>query len=801
MSRKNMPSTSSRSRRIKKSALPLLPISPKRYQFGSQRKFSAKKPIDRLKKIWKTPKGRNVLIAILAAVTCLSILIIFVLLKDLPSPTKLSGQSFPVSTKILDRNGKLLYEIYSDKNRTPINLSDLPPYVTQASIAIEDKNFYRHYGFDFGGMTRAVSNIIFRRRLQGGSTITQQLVKVTLLTPKRTIYRKIREAILTIATEVVYKKDQILEMYLNHIPYGGTAYGIESASHTYFGKDAKELSLAEATLLAGLPAAPSAYSPFGSHPERAIQRQQEVLRRMVEEKFITQEQADKASNEELNYATKEINIKAPHFVFYVKDLLADKYSTQTIERGGLRVTTTLDLDLHEKAQASLSAEINKLTRYRVGNGAALITNPATGEILSMIGSRDYFNATQGGQVNVTIRERQPGSSIKPLNYATAFETKKLTPGSMLLDVPTCFSVTGQPPYCPKNYDGTFRGPVQERFALGNSLNIHAVKTLAINTLDTFIATASAMGISTWKDTSRYGLSLTLGGGEVTMLDLATAYGTLANQGVRVDPQPILKVEDYTGKVLESYNPEETLEEVKNLTEINGDPDQFDVEKKIQRVMHRAPAYLISHILLDNNARSAAFGTHSELVVGNQVVSVKTGTTNDLRDNWTVGYTPEFLVAVWVGNNDNTPMNRNLVSGVTGAAPIWNDIMRSVLLGRKPVWPEKPSDVVGTNICQISGLLPDPNAPCQTRFEYFWKGTEPKTLDNVIARDIWINPATGLPPKEGESTEGLQMQKHLLASDPFTQDYCVDCVRALDDKGKTIFETYNFNLFTPKLKVQ
>lgn len=742
---------------------------------------------------------RRAVTTILATTLIILVVGVYFFLKDLPSPTKLSGQQFPVSTKILDRNGKLLYEIYTDKNRTPIALKDLPPYVYQASIAIEDQHFYKHFGFDFGGITRALGNIILRRRLQGGSTITQQLVKVTLLTSKRTVSRKIKEAILTVGTEIFYKKDQILEMYLNNIPYGGTAYGIESASHAYFDKDAKDLTLAEASLLAGLPAAPSAYSPFGSNPDRARKRQVEVVRRMVEEKYITQEQADKALEEKPVFATDKIDIKAPHFVFYVKDLLADKYSTQTIERGGLRVTTTLDLDLHEKAQASLSAQVDKLAKSKVGNGAALITNPKTGEILSMIGSRDYFDVTHDGQVNVTISQRQPGSSIKPLNYVTAFQTKKLTPGSMLLDIPSCFQVQGQPLYCPKNYDGTFRGPVQERFALGNSYNIHAVKTLALNTLDTFIATASAMGISTWTDSSRYGLSLTLGGGEVTMLDMATAYGTLANQGVRVDLHPILKVEDYTGKVWETYDPQVTADKVDALTKENGNPAPFNKEEGVGRVLNRAPAYLTSHILLDNNARSAAFGPSSKLVVGNHAVSVKTGTTNDLRDNWTIGYTPELLTAVWVGNNDSTPMNRSLVSGITGAAPIWNDIVKELLRGKKSTWPAMPSDVIGINICAVSGLLPDPTAPCTTRFEYFWKGTEPTTTDTAIPRDVPIVPSTGLVFKEGDSPDGLVTEKHILLSDPFTQNFCVDCRRALDDKGQIIYtDSYTIPIFQPKM---
>ncbi len=793
MPRRSNPRHHPRSSRAvkRRQVIPLLPILP--LNLGAALPSQAS---GRVRQFIRRHKRLSAILVIIPALLLLILTLFF--LRDLPSPAKLSGQSFPVSTKILDRHGKLLYEIYSDKNRSPIELKALPAFVSQASVAIEDQHFYTHHGFDFGGITRALTNIIFRRRLQGGSTITQQLVKVTLLSPKRTVSRKIKEAILTIATEIFYSKDQILEMYLNHIPYGGTAYGIEPAAHTYFNKDAKDLTLAEATILAGLPAAPSAYSPFGSHPDRAKQRQLEVLRRMVEDKYITQAQADKAAAEELHYATDSINIKAPHFVFYVKDLLADKYTTQTIERGGLRVTTTLDLDLQEQAQASLSAEIDKLTKYKVGNGAALVTNPKTGEILAMIGSRNYFDATHGGQVNVTIRERQPGSSIKPLNYVTAFETKKLTPASMLLDIPTCFQVAGQPLYCPKNYDGTFRGPVQERFALGNSYNIPAVKTLAINTLSNFIATASAMGISTWTDPSRYGLSLTLGGGEVTMLDMATAYGTLANQGVRVNLQPILKVEDYTGKVWETYDPESSAATVDQLTKDNGDPSSFDAQTQVQRVLHRAPAYLVSHVLLDSNARSSAFGNSPELSIRGQVVSVKTGTTNDLRDNWTIGYTPQYLTAVWVGNNDSKPMNRYLVSGITGAAPIWHDIMSVVLKGKKSLWPEKPDDVTGTNICTVSGLLPDANSPCPTRFEYFWKGTIPTTTDTGISRDIWINPATNLPPKEGDSLDGLSTQKHVLLSDPFTTDYCVDCTRGLDEKGQTIFEQYQISIFQSKL---
>ncbi|PWU23284.1 penicillin-binding protein [Candidatus Cerribacteria bacterium 'Amazon FNV 2010 28 9'] len=720
--------------------------------------------------------------------------------KDIPSPTKLKSQSFPVSTKIFDRNGTLLYEIYADRNRTPIKLSDLPPYVYQASIAIEDKNFYQHHGFDFLGMIRALGNTFFHQSLQGGSTITQQLVKTSLLTSQRTITRKIKEALLTVATETLYSKNDILEMYVNNIPYGGTAWGIEAAAHTYFGKDAKDLTLAEAALLAGLPASPTTYSPFGSHPDQAVRRQKEVLARMVDSKFITQDQANQAMQQPLKFATDAINIKAPHFVFYVKDILENEYSDQLIERGGLRVYTTLDLNIQEQAEASISAELKKLKNYRIGNAAALVTDPKTGEILAMVGSQNYFDATHDGQVNVTIRDRQPGSSIKPLNYVTAFETKKLTPASMMLDIPTCFNVTGQAPYCPVNYDGAFHGAIQERFALGNSLNIPAVKTLAVNSLQTFMATASAMGISTWSDPSHYGLSLTLGGGEVTMTDMATAYGVLANEGVRVNLQPILRVEDYTGKVYQSYNPDETSTQVDELTAGNGDPvpvSQVNPNTEVQRVLHRAPTYLISHILLDNGSREAEFGPNSALVVPGQVVSVKTGTTNDIRDNWTIGYTPHFLTAVWVGNNDNTPMNQALVSGITGAAPIWNDIMRFVLKNQKPTWPDQPSDIVNANICVVTGLLPNPASPCQTRSEFFWNGTQPTTIENS-PQAIFVDPTTGVPPAPGTNVPNLQAQTHILVSDPFTQNFCLDCTRPVDDKGHTQYESYNVNIFEPHI---
>lgn len=727
---------------------------------------------------------------IVAGVTI--VLLSVLVLKDLPSPTKLkSDQAFAVSTKIFDRNGILLYEIYADENRTPIALDDLPPYVSQASIAIEDQNFFNHFGFDFVGIVRAVKNTLFNQQVQGGSTITQQLVKTALLTRKRTITRKVKEAVLALATEVIYSKKDILEMYLNYIPYGGTAWGIEAASQTYFRKHATDLTLAEAALLAGLPQSPTRYSPFGNNPELAIERQREVLRRMREDGYITTEEEEKAKNETLTFAPQQTDIKAPHFVLYVKDLLVEKYGEGKVERGGLRVYTTLDWNLQEPAEASLSAELDKLVRYRVGNGAALVTKPNTGEILTMIGSKDFYDATNDGQVNVTLRERQPGSSIKPLNVATAFQLKKATPATMVLDIPTCFIVANQPEYCPKNYDGQFHGPVQARFFLGNSYNIPEVKLLAMNTLESFIATASAMGITTWKDPSKYGLSLTLGGGEVRMVDMAVAFGTLANEGVKVPLQPILRIEDYKGNILEEFKPEGTMNDVQYLTEHTDEKKYGDSI----RVLDREPAYLVSHILLDNNARVGAFGPNSELVIPNQVVSAKTGTTNDLRDNWTIGYTPEFLTAVWVGNNDNTAMNPYLVSGVTGAAPIWHDIMSFVLRGEKPVWPNVPPDITSKDVCTITGLLPPEDGSCPTRSEFFWKGTEPQTSGPPFTKELWIHAETGLPFKESESLDNLLLETHAVLSDPFTVDYCLDCVRPVDDQGKVQYETYTVDMST------
>ncbi|RJR24107.1 PBP1A family penicillin-binding protein [Candidatus Microgenomates bacterium] len=699
--------------------------------------------------------------ALIFGFICL-ILIYFSILKDLPSPTKLSSpDSFPVSTKIFDRNGKLLYDIYVEKNRTPITLTDLPDYVKYATIASEDKNFYKHKGFAITGIIRAGFNTVFRRKLQGGSTISQQLVKNTLLTQERTLRRKVREALLTIAVEIIYPKEKILEMYLNQIPYGGTAYGIASASQMYFGKTPEDLSLAETALLAGLPASPTRYSPFGAQPELAKKRQEYVLDEMAKNNFISEEEAEKAKEEELAYAEHGKGIKAPHFVMYVKDLLVEKYGQKMVDQGGLRVHTTLDLEIQELAQEAVATEVAKLKREKVSNGAALVTNPQTGEILAMVGSKDYFAKDIDGNFNVTTALRQPGSSIKPLNYALAIERKIITPATVILDIPTCFKNTGSKAYCPDNYDNSFHGVTQIRFALGNSYNIPAVKVLALNGLENFIASASAMGITTFKEPKDYGLSLTLGGGEVKMTDLASAFGVLANQGKKQPLYAIQKVEDHTEKVLEEKKAEEG-----------------------EQILSPETAYLISHILLDNNARQPMFGASSYLVVRNHPeVSVKTGTTNDKKDNWTIGYTPSTLVAVWVGNNNNSSMSY-VASGVTGASPIWNKITRAVLEIKDKEngkttqeWPVKPNGIIGTSICSISGLLPG-DSGCTTRYEYFIEGTVPTETES-LRKQILIDKTNGSPVQPGQNIppENIEPQEHPAIVDLTGSIFCLDCPMA------------------------
>ena len=609
-------------------------------------------------------------------------------IKALPNPKVLTQKDSPTTSKIYDRNGNLLYEIYEEENRTPIALADVPKFVRDATIAIEDSDFYNHKGYSPKGIIRATIHNLTQDTLEGGSTITQQLIRSALLTPEKTLKRKIEEILLAAWAEKIYSKEQILEMYFNQVPYGGTSWGIEAAAQTYFGKSVKELTLAQAAVLAGLPAAPSRYSPFGASPELTKKRQEEVLDRMAYLGYISSDERDKAKSEVVNFKPPRTAITAPHFVMYVKTLLEQFYGPQIVAKGGLRVTTTLDPDIQQIAQQAVSQEVENLRKLSVGNGAALVTNPQTGEILAMVGSTDYFDMNRQGNVNITLALRQPGSSIKAVTYAAALKSG-FTAASIINDTPVIYKTVGQLSYSPVNYDGKYHGAVTLRTAFASSYNIPAVKVLDRIGVKTMIDQGKLMGITSWNDEGRFGLSLTLGGGEVTMLDMAKVYGTLASGGTKHELTPFLKITNYKGETLP--NP---------------------IGNEVVKATTPEIAFIISNILADNSARSLAFGTNSSLVIPGKTVSVKTGTSDNKRDNWTIGYTPDFLTAVWVGNNDNTPMNPQLTSGVTGAAPIWNEIMSKILT-------DKPDKI----------FSPPPGIimmPCYGRLEYFIRGTEPKT---------------------------------------------------------------------------
>jgi len=618
----------------------------------------------------------------------------YVFLNSLPNPRELSQREIPQTTKIYDRNGILLYQIYANENRTLVPLNLIPKNLINATIAIEDKDFYRNPGFDINAIVRAAIADLTGKPIQGGSTITQQLIKSTLLTPEKSISRKIKEIALAFWAEKIYSKNEILEMYFNQVPYGGTAWGIEAAAETYFGKNVKDLDLAQSAFLAGMPQAPTSYSPYGDNPNLWKQRQKEVLNKMLELKYISNDQETQTLNEDLTFQTPQTPIYAPHFVMYVKDVLVKKFGLPLVEKGGLVVTTSLDLNLQNKTQDIVSQEVNNDTYLNLTNGAALVTNPTNGDVLAMVGSKDY-NDPNGGNVNLTTSLRQPGSSIKVVTYAAAL-SRGFTAATILDDSPITYIIPGSQPYSPLNYDGAFHGKIPLRIAFANSFNVPAVKTLQKIGISNMLDLAKKMGITTWGDPSQYGLSLTLGAAEVKMTDMAVVYGTVANLGRRVNLDPLLKVTNYKDEVL--YQKQNEL------------PNQ---------VIDPGVAYIISSILADNSARSLEFGANSPLNIPGRTVSVKTGTSDNKRDNWTLGFTPNYLVAAWVGNNDNSPMSQSLASGITGAAPIWNKIMTSLL-------PNNASNIIEK--------IPDDitQRKCQGRNEYFIKGTENTADCNFVA---------------------------------------------------------------------
>jgi len=690
----------------------------KRHNFDNSPKTTRSKVLSWIPKlfIWGTVAG----ILLVTAV-------IIYFFTQVPSPEQLQSRSIASATKIFDRNGELLYDIFEDQNRTPVKLESIPDVVKKATISIEDKDFYKHNGFDIMGIARAGVNLIISGQIEGGgSTLTQQLVKNALLTSDISWVRKIKELILAIQVERTYSKDEILEMYLNEIPYGGTSYGIEAAANLYFGKHASELSLAEASLLAGLPQLPSVYSPYGSKPELARVRQAEVLRRMVEDGYITAAQSEEAKNAQLTYRTTQtqVGFKAPHFVLYVKQKLIEQYGEAKVAKGGLRVTTTLDYKLQSEVEKIVKGEIEKIKSDKVGNGAAVVIDPKTGQILAMAGSKDYFAASEPAgctetvncvfepNVNVTTSQRQPGSATKPITYAAGMQ-KGYTAASMLMDVKTEFpGGANLPSYNPVNYDGQFHGPTQVRYALGNSYNIPAVKMLALVGVKNSMELGYNMGITTWEPTaeniSNVGLSLVLGGRETRLLDLTSAYAVFANGGRRLEPLSILKIEESSGKGIYEAR----------------DSDG-------QRVMDEGIAFITANILADNGARSAAFGSNSILNVPGKTVSVKTGTTDQKRDNWTVGFTPSVAVGVWVGNNDNTVLDPKIASGITGASPIWQKIMIASLKDKPNETLRQPDNVIQVDIDGLMGGQPKEGSP--GRKEFFVKGTEPTRISDAYQK--------------------------------------------------------------------
>lgn len=624
------------------------------------------------------------------------------------------------NTKILDRNGEIIHDLYQAEKRDPVPIEQIPDTLKQATVATEDKDFYNHKGFDFLTILRIPYNYIFKRgKVIGGSTLTQQLVKNVLLTNERTITRKFKEFVLSLQIERKFTKDEILSMYLNEVPYGGVSIGVGAASESYFNKKVNELSLAESVILAGLPQRPSAYSPFAGKTDKDGTllwqlRAKGVLRRMVEDGYITELERETALSEMdlMEFVRKGGNIKAPHFVFYIEDQLNEMFGEDLLRRGGLKVTTSLDLELQQRAQEIVTEEISRIEDYDISNGAAMIMDPNTGEILGMVGSKDYFNNEIGGQFNVAVDGlRQPGSSIKPVTYLAMFQ-KGYSPASMILDVETVFTPNESAnKYEPKNYDGKFRGPVSLRTALGSSLNIPAVKSLAIIGIEDFLTLAYKMGFPTLESTqenmSRFGLSATLGGAEVHLIDTVTAYSVFANGGRKIEPISILKVENLDGQVLYEYKPTRGPE-----------------------IITSAEAFLINDILSDNNARLMAFGPNSLLNMG-AGIAVKTGTTNDQRDNWTIGWNQNVIVGTWVGNNDNSPMSY-VASGITGASPIWRNIIQEAIsLGYKTTSWNVPDGVEMIEVDKISGY--PAHDDFEKRNDYYLTGTIPTLLDPIHSK--------------------------------------------------------------------
>ena len=601
---------------------------------------------------------------------------------NLPRPEKFTESPFIQSTKIYDRTGKvLLYDIYGEEKREIVSFDKISDNLKHSILASEDARFYEHGGIDFAGILRAIlTDLKLQSANQGGSTITQQLIRTVYLTNQKSIARKIREMVLSIELERRYSKDQIFNWYLNAVPFGQNAYGVEAASQTYFSKPASDISLTEAATLTALLPAPSYYSPYGTHKNELIQRKDYVLDRMQQVGYITKDELKKAKQEKINFSEDTTPIKAPHFVMYVKKYLEDKYGENYLKEKGLRVYTTLDWDIQNYAEKTIE-DSEKFNMARDANNTALVViDPKTGEILSLVGSKNYFekpypigcDEKPSGSCLfdpkfdvATMGLRQPGSSFKPFVYATAFN-KGFTPDTILWDAKTEFNPncpadgngaadsSGQQCYNPRNYDGLYRGKVSLRQSLAGSLNLPSVKIFYLTGMDKTLQAARDFGITTLNDPDRYGLSLVLGGGETNLLELTSAYGVFATEGLQTSSVSILKIEDSEGNIIEQNNKQPT------------------------KVLNTQTARQINSILSDDNARSFIFGPNSSLYFPGYQVAVKTGTTSNLKDGWTMGYTPYAVVGVWVGNSDNSPTGD---AGVGLAAPMWKKVMEKIITSR------------------------------------------------------------------------------------------------------------------------
>ncbi len=595
-------------------------------------------------------------------------------LRDLPSLEKIYNLP-ALSSRIKDKDGRILYVFYQNEHRTWVPLAKIPPILIQATLAIEDKEFFNHHGFSIKGIVRALW-VNFRDKgndeVQGGSTITQQLVKNVLLGKEKTWRRKIREIVLAVILEQKLTKEQILERYFNQVPYGGEIYGVQEASQKYFAKDVWDINIAQATFLAGLPAAPSAYSPTGANWEAAKKRQLRVLEEMIKNHNLTMDEAQQVANTELVIENSKIDIEAPHFVFYVKDFLEKKFGYGRLDFAGLNITTSLDSELQKFSDLAVASEVARVNSLRIKNGAALILDVTNGNVLAMSGSKSYYAKDIDGKFNVTTALRQPGSSIKPINYVLALMNGQ-TLASSIDDSPITYKIPGQKPYTPQNYNKKFLGRVSLKTALASSLNIPSVKLLEQNGVDNMINLAEKMGINSWQDRSRFGLSLALGAGEVQMTELAQAYSIFANLGKKVEVNPVVEIKNYLGETI------------------------YQKQVESRQVFEDKYAFLINMALSDDSARAPIFGYGSKLKIPGKTVAVKTGTTNSLRDNWAIGWTPKYLVASWVGNNDNTPMSW-VASGVSGATPIWNQIVHKLVDNRPDETWISPNGVIKAKIC-------------------------------------------------------------------------------------------------------